>query len=162
MLQIDGVVVGAGILGLLTGLEISKKKPNLDLIILEKERFAGEHSSSRNSGVLHAGIYYPFNSLKRKFCIEGNKLWCEMEKELKLGVKKCGKYLVATCDQEIPQLEKLFEQANENKVENISWVNSRELIRLSKFIDVKKAFFFKRDRNNRPWQNNKKNRREDL
>ena len=65
MLQLDGIIVGAGVLGMLTGLEIMRTSPDLDLAILEKEKFVGEHSSSRNSGVLHAGIYYPFNSFKR-------------------------------------------------------------------------------------------------
>ena len=94
MLQLDGIIVGSGILGMLTGLEIMRASPDLDLAILEKEKFVGEHSSSRNSGVLHAGIYYPFNSFKRILCIEGNKLWHEMGEKIDIGVKKCGKYRI--------------------------------------------------------------------
>ena len=143
MLQLDGVIVGAGILGMLTGLEIMKASPNLDLAILEKEKFVGEHSSSRNSGVLHAGIYYPFNSFKRMLCIEGNKLWNEMGEKIDIGVKKCGKYLIAINEEEIPLLEKIFNQAEENNVENISWVKNGEIDELKKIINVKKAFFSK-------------------
>ncbi len=141
MLQMDGVIVGAGILGMLTGLEITKFFPELDLAILEKEKFVGEHSSSRNSGVLHAGIYYPFNSLKRKFCIEGNRLWYEIGEKIQIDIKKCGKYLIAINEDEIPLLEQLFDQANENHVKNISWVKPHEIDRLKKIINVKKAFF---------------------
>ena len=95
MIELDGVIVGGGILGMLIGLEVEMAFPGLDFAILEKERFVGEHSSSRNSGVLHAGIYYPFHSLKKKFCIEGNRLWYKMGEEIDIDVKKCGKYLIA-------------------------------------------------------------------
>ena len=107
MLHLDGVIVGAGILGMLIGLEITEAFSDLDLVILEKEKFVGEHSSSRNSGVLHAGIYYPSNSFKRRFCIEGNKQWFEIQKKFDMGAKRCGKYLIAINEEEIPLLEAL-------------------------------------------------------
>ena len=141
MLQLDGVIVGAGILGMLTGIEISKSFSDLDLAILEKEKFVGEHSSSRNSGVLHAGLYYPFNSFKRRFCIEGNNLWYELGEKHKIDVKKCGKYLIAINEDEIYFLEKVFNQAKKNNVKNISWVNTSDIKELKKIINVKKAFF---------------------
>ena len=143
MLQLDGVIVGAGILGMLIGLEIEKEFPEFNLVILEKERFVGEHSSSRNSGVLHAGIYYPFHSLKRKLCIEGNRLWYKMGEEIGIDLKKCGKYLIAINEGEISLLEKLFNQAKENKVKNVSWVKKNEIEDLRRIINVKKAFFSK-------------------
>jgi 2-hydroxyglutarate dehydrogenase len=66
------VVVGAGVVGLAIGKEISFKDP--EVIILEKEGTIGQITSSRNSGVIHAGMYYPSNTLKAKFCVEGNRL----------------------------------------------------------------------------------------
>ncbi len=143
MIELDGVIVGGGILGMLIGLEVEMAFPGLDFAILEKERFVGEHSSSRNSGVLHAGIYYPFHSLKKKFCIEGNRLWYKMGEEIDIDVKKCGKYLIAINEDEIPFLEKIFNQAKENNIKNISWVKKNEIEKLRKIINVKKAFFSK-------------------
>ena len=66
------VVIGAGVVGLAIAKEISAK--NNEVIILEKEGKIGQITSSRNSGVIHAGMYYQSNSLKSKFCVEGNKL----------------------------------------------------------------------------------------
>ena len=66
------VVIGAGVVGLAIAKEISSK--NNEVIILEKEGQIGQITSSRNSGVIHAGMYYQSNSLKAKFCVEGNKL----------------------------------------------------------------------------------------
>ena len=94
MLQLDGVIVGAGILGMLTGLEIIKASPNLDLAILEKEKFVGEHSSSRNSGVLHAGIYYPKNSLKAQLCVKGNSEIYSYAQKRGIKFNKCGKLII--------------------------------------------------------------------
>ena len=66
------VVIGAGVVGLAIAKEISAK--NNEVIILEKEGQIGQITSSRNSGVIHAGMYYKSNSLKSKFCVEGNRL----------------------------------------------------------------------------------------
>ena len=66
------VVIGAGVVGLAISRELSNI--NGEILVLESEKDFGQHTSSRNSGVIHAGIYYPENSLKSKFCIEGNIL----------------------------------------------------------------------------------------
>ena len=74
------VVIGAGVVGLAIAKEISAK--NDEVIILEKEGQIGQITSSRNSGVIHAGMYYQSNSLKAKFCVEGNKLLYAYAKNL--------------------------------------------------------------------------------
>ena len=73
------LVIGAGVVGLAIAKEISAK--NRETIILEKEAKIGQITSSRNSGVIHAGIYYQSNSLKSKFCVEGNKLLYDYAKK---------------------------------------------------------------------------------
>ena len=86
----DVCIVGAGIVGLSTAYQISKRYPFLHITIIEKEPHVGMHSSGRNSGVLHAGLYYEAGSLKAKVCVLGaNRLkeWCEKEK---LQVMECG------------------------------------------------------------------------
>lgn len=141
MLYIDAVVIGAGINGMLTALEFSKAFPNLEIVIFEKEKYSGEHSTSRNSGVLHAGIYYPYNSLKRETCLKGNKIWDDLAKEKDIKINRCGKYVVACNDEELPILSQFYNRAKENGVEEISWVDGEEFDNLKEVVDLKKAFF---------------------
>ena len=70
--SVETVVIGAGVVGLAIANELSKQKK--DVLVIEAEEDFGRITSSRNSGVIHAGIYYPENSLKSKFCVLGNKL----------------------------------------------------------------------------------------
>lgn len=141
MEKIDLAIIGGGINGLLIAHEYSKNFPDHLVAIFEKEKYSGEHQSSRNSGVLHAGIYYPKESLKRKLCIEGNKLWRTLAKELNVEINPCGKFVVATSDQECLELEKYYHKAKENEVEGIRWADNSELKKLSEFVHIKKAFF---------------------
>ena len=70
--EADFLIIGGGIVGLSIGNQILKLKPKSQVIIAEKEIDLGEHASGRNSGVLHAGFYYSPDSLKAKFCRQGN------------------------------------------------------------------------------------------
>ncbi len=139
-MQVSMTIIGGGILGLTIAYELSKKYPGLDMVILEKEHFPGEHASSRNSAVIHSGIYYPTGSLKHQLCIEGNRLWSSYASELNFKVNKCGKYLISTSADENEILEKYYDNALKNGVEGISWCDTSEL---SEFVHVKKAFFSK-------------------
>ena len=87
------LVIGAGVVGLAIAKEISAK--NRETIILEKEAKIGQITSSRNSGVIHAGIYYQSNSLKSKFCVEGNKLLYDYAKKLNVPFINTKKIIVA-------------------------------------------------------------------
>ena len=143
MEPLDFIIIGGGINGLLIAYELNKAFPDKDLVLFEKEPFVGEHSSSRNSGVLHAGIYYPKESLKRKFCIEGNKLWRELENVFSLEINSCGKHIVACNPDQEEQIEFYFKKAKENGVKEISWVDSKELEKLQNYANISKAFFSK-------------------
>ena len=68
----DFLIIGGGIVGFSIGNEILKREPNSSVVIAEKESETGSHASGRNSGVLHAGFYYSPDSLKARFCLEGN------------------------------------------------------------------------------------------
>ena len=113
----DAVVIGGGVIGLSIARELSIS--GKETIVLEKNERAGDVTSSRNSGVIHAGIYYPESFLKTKLCVEGNKLIYEYAKEKKINHKKYGKFIIASNKNELLNLEAIFIQGKKNNVEII-------------------------------------------
>ena len=111
----DVVIIGGGVIGLAIARETSQS--GLETIVLEKNERAGDDTSSRNSGVIHAGIYYPENFLKTSLCVKGNKLLYEYAQTKKINHKKYGKYIIATSLSEEAKLKKIFKQAIKNNVE---------------------------------------------
>ncbi|MGE4130970.1 MAG: L-2-hydroxyglutarate oxidase [Bdellovibrionales bacterium] len=112
----DFVIVGAGVVGLTLARELVKRKLGRVLII-EKEDHVGAHASGRNSGVVHAGIYYPAGSMKAKFCVDGARRLLEYVDEHSLPILKCGKVIVATRPENVTTLGTLLERAKANGVE---------------------------------------------
>ena len=110
----DVVIIGGGVIGLGIARELSLS--GKETIVLEQNDRAGDVTSSRNSGVIHAGIYFQEDFLKTKLCVEGNNLIYEYAKEKKINHKKYGKYIIATNKSEIQNLEALFIQGKKNKV----------------------------------------------
>lgn len=135
------IVGGGGLVGLLTMRELHKLYPKKDKALLEKGHYFGDLASGRNSGVLHAGLYYPLDSLKRKYCLEGNLLWEPLAKELDISFKRCGKFLVASSKEEVPALVELFEKAKANGVQGLRWCSDTEKEEISIYCFVEKAFF---------------------
>ncbi len=113
----DAIVIGGGVIGLSIARELSIS--GKETIVLEKNERAGDVTSSRNSGVIHAGIYYPESFLKTKLCVEGNKLIYEYAKEKKINHKKYGKFIIASNKNELLNLEAIFIQGKKNNVEII-------------------------------------------
>jgi len=105
------LIVGAGITGITIARELLAKGVD-DIIILEKEEHIGCHASGRNSGVLHAGIYYTPDTLKARLCIEGNRLMKQFCLEKGLVLKQTGKVIVAKTEEEISGLEELKKRAD--------------------------------------------------
>lgn len=124
----DFVIVGAGIVGLTLARELAHRKLG-KILVVEKEPEVGRHASGRNSGVVHAGIYYAADSLKAKFCVEGSRLLLEYVDVHKLPVLKCGKVIVATKPENTKTLATLLDRARLNGVEakRISLEELREL-----------------------------------
>ncbi len=112
----DLLIIGAGVIGLSLALEFRHRHPGAVITIIDKEPRAGAHASGRNSGVLHAGFYYPADSLKARFCREGNRRWTEYCLQRGLPIERCGKLVLPTREQELPALEALFERAARNRV----------------------------------------------
>ena len=116
----DMLIVGAGIVGLTAARELIANGWK-DIVIIDKEASVGVHASGRNSGVLHAGIYYAPDSLKAKSCLNGNFLMREYCRKNKLPVLETGKVIVARNEAELPVLDELYRRAmaNSAKVELI-------------------------------------------
>ena len=113
----DATVVGAGAVGLACGRALAKR--GLSVLVLEKEPHIGQGVSSRNSEVIHGGLYYPTGSLKAKFCVEGRRALYDFLSSHKIDHWKCGKLVVATEEAEVARIEAIFEQATINGVEGL-------------------------------------------
>ncbi len=125
----DYVIIGAGIIGISLGIELLTQKPTKKILIIDKETRPGVHASGRNSGVLHAGFYYSPDSLKAKFCKQGNlelKKFCNTNN---LEVKETGKVVVCQDKNDVTRLINLFERGIANGVE-IELLESKELPRI--------------------------------
>ena len=134
----DVVVIGGGVIGLSIARELSSS--GKETIVLEKNERAGDVTSSRNSGVIHAGIYYPKNFLKTKLCVEGNKLIYEYAKEKKINHKKYGKFIIASNKSELLNLEAIFTQGKKNNVE-IRKAENEQVLENNPGLIFQKALF---------------------
>lgn len=112
----DVLVLGAGVVGLSVGTALLESKPNLHVIVVDKEASLGLHASGRNSGVLHAGFYYSPDSLKAKFCREGNFELKKLCRENDIPVQECGKVVVTQNEEEENRLDTLFKRGLANGV----------------------------------------------
>lgn len=110
----DLTLIGGGIVGIATALEIARANPGLSIRVLEKETALSRHQTGRNSGVIHAGIYYAPGSLKARFCREGLQETLKFSREHGIAVDQCGKLLVATSPEEVTRLNALQARALEN------------------------------------------------
>ncbi|WP_018691028.1 L-2-hydroxyglutarate oxidase [Algicola sagamiensis] len=115
----DICIVGAGIVGLSTARQLQLNYPHLKILILEKESGVALHQTGRNSGVIHAGVYYPPQSLKANFCREGLKKTIDYCQEHHLPYEQCGKLIVATNTVELQRMEALYQRCLENKLDVI-------------------------------------------
>ena len=113
----DATVVGAGAVGLACGRALARR--GLSVLVLEKEAHIGQGVSSRNSEVIHGGLYYPTGSLKARFCVEGRRALYAFLDSRKVDFRRCGKLVVATNEAEVERIEAVFKQATVNGVEGL-------------------------------------------
>ena len=116
MISVDYFIVGAGIIGLSVAKELKARRPKSKVLVLEKELVPGLHSSGRNSGVLHSGIYYPPDSLKAKVCRQGSLEMAAYCKERKLPLNQIGKILLPLNADDAHQLDLMEDRAPKNGV----------------------------------------------
>jgi len=112
----DFIVIGAGIIGMSTAWQLQKSFPGRSVLVLEKEESPARHQTGRNSGVIHAGVYYTPGSMKAKFCREGNSATKAFCNEQGIRYDECGKLLVATNDLELTRMKGLVSRCAENQI----------------------------------------------
>lgn len=113
----DIVIIGGGIIGAATAWQLSERLPGRRLLLLEKESDFALHQSGRNSGVIHAGVYYPPGSLKAQFCRQGAEATVRFCQQQGLPWQRCGKLLVATDAASLTRLQALGQRCRDNGVE---------------------------------------------
>lgn len=112
----DYLIIGAGIMGLTTAYYLKRKYPNRSILIIDKEEDVAKHASGRNSGVLHAGLYYANDSLRAKYCKLGAVKIKEYSQQKNIPINLCGKVVVAANENEVQPLKALYERAKTNGV----------------------------------------------
>jgi L-2-hydroxyglutarate oxidase LhgO len=126
----DLVVVGGGIVGLATALQLLQGHPDLRIAIIEKEPELATHQSGHNSGVLHAGLYYAPGSLKATLCREGKAELERFAERHAIPIEHCGKLVVALDEGELPRFEALKERANANGVPGLEEIGPERIAEL--------------------------------
>jgi len=117
MTDFDLAVIGGGIVGLSTAMQMTERFPGISVAVLEKEPALARHQTGRNSGVIHAGVYYQPGSLKAEFCREGVEATTRFCRDQGIAYEQCGKLLVATEPAELPRMEALYERARANGID---------------------------------------------
>ena len=137
VVQVDATIVGGGIVGLFTALKLKEFRPALEVLLVEKEMYLGDHSTGRNSGVLHSGLYYETGSLKHTLCLEGLAEWYSLKE---IPKKNCGKLIFASSPEEVIELErlKLQAQANGVKFEELSYDRRSDF---EKIVHIREGIF---------------------
>src|SRR3989339_220162 len=110
----DVIIVGAGIVGLASGVKLLEKNPDLKLLIIEKENDICKHQTGNNSGVIHSGIYYKPGSLKAKNCKRGYELLIDFCDKHNVKYEICGKVIVATNENELQAIDNIYKRGIEN------------------------------------------------
>ncbi|MGA0571034.1 NAD(P)/FAD-dependent oxidoreductase [Variovorax sp. VNK109] len=122
--RVDAVVIGAGVVGLAVARALALE--GREVMVLEQENLIGSGTSSRNSEVIHAGIYYPQGSLKAALCVQGKEMLYAYCGERGLPHRRCGKLIVATSDEQVAQLDTILARARANGVTDLVKLDAQE------------------------------------
>jgi L-2-hydroxyglutarate oxidase len=119
----DFIIIGGGILGMSTAMQLKQTYPDRRMLLVEKEDAPARHQTGHNSGVIHAGVYYTPGSLKAKFCLAGNRATREFCDAHDVAYDICGKLLVATNELEMQRMQALWERTEANGLER-EWLSA--------------------------------------
>ena len=139
MEQIDITIIGAGVIGLAIAAEIAR--PDLSVFILEKNHTHGGGISSRNSEVIHSGIYYPQDSLKASLCVDGNRMLYEIAAKNNIPHKRTGKLIVAVEKGEGDELERLQENGRKNGVTSLELISKKQVSNMEPNVQAQAALY---------------------
>ncbi|MHB8156523.1 MAG: NAD(P)/FAD-dependent oxidoreductase [Desulfocucumaceae bacterium] len=134
MEQIDILIIGAGVVGLAVAAQLSGEFNNLTIALVERHGKFGQETSSRNSEVIHAGIYYPAGSLKAKLCVKGNKMLYDFCQQWEIPCQRLGKLIVARNEEEIKALQAIISQGRGNGVNDLVLLDSVQVNRLEPHV----------------------------
>jgi L-2-hydroxyglutarate oxidase LhgO len=137
--KLDAVVVGAGVVGLAVARALAMA--GREVVILEAEDAIGTHTSSRNSEVIHAGIYYPRGSLKARACIEGRQMLYEYCVSHGVPHRRSGKLIVATDHSQLEELESIRKKAHANGVTDVVWMSRAQALALEPELSCVAALY---------------------
>ncbi len=137
--SVDITVIGAGVVGLSITEELSASYSRV--LLLEKNDGFGQETSSRNSEVIHAGIYYPHGFFKSSLCTEGNRLLYDLCRDRNIPYKRVGKLIVATTDEECGRLESLKIHAEGNGVSNLTLLGAKQVLTLEPEVNARAAIY---------------------
>lgn len=137
----DVVVVGGGIVGLATALKLKEQKPNLKLLIIEKEKEVAAHQTGHNSGVIHSGLYYKPGSLKATNCINGYQMLIDFAEKEGIPYDLCGKIVVATRPEQLPILDGLYERGLQNGLTGFKMLDLAGMREYEPHVNGLKGFF---------------------
>ena len=137
MEQIDTAVIGGGVVGLAVAVAVARQ--GRSVCVLEREPRPGMGTSTHNSQVIHAGIYYPRGSLKAKHCVAGARMLYEFCETYGVPYRRCGKLIVAQDDDEIAELERLRARGTENGVRGLEIVDAAEIKRREPHVRARAA-----------------------
>ncbi len=131
--KLDCVVIGAGVIGLAIARALAMS--GREVVVLEGEAQVGTHSSSRNSEVIHAGIYYPENSLKARLCVRGKQMLYDFCVERSVAHQRIGKLIVASNTGDLDKLRELHRQAKANGVDDLRFIDADTVRELEPNVD---------------------------
>lgn len=140
-MQYSVIVVGGGIVGLATALQLIKQKPSLKILVLEKENELAKHQTGNNSGVIHSGIYYKPESLKATNCINGYHQLIAFCRENDIPFELCGKVIVATSEEEKPLLQNVFVRGQQNGLQNLRKISAGEIKEIEPHVNGLEGIF---------------------
>ena len=139
MEKVNIIIIGAGAVGLSIAAELSRS--HKDIVVVERNPSFGQETSSRNSEVIHAGIYYPKDSLKLKTCLEGKVILYEFCTRNHIPHKRLGKLIIAINKDEVKDLEKLFLHGKENGVDDLELISKAQVKRIEPGINAESAIY---------------------
>lgn len=139
MMRIETIIVGAGIVGLAIARQLTAQ--GKEVLVIEANAEVGQDGSFRNSAVIHAGIYYPRNSLKAKFCLRGKELLYDYCKKNKIAHQKIGKLIVATNEDQLKALKEFAKKAEINQVQQLELLSKAEAQSLEPHLECNAALY---------------------